>query len=227
MCVLKIFHTCFFKFLLAEEKKIVFNFCSAGHALCYPVTFIRVAAVDHGVEIVLPVLLGFSLIAVRYLSKPGQDLAGFFYPGIGHGPGNHGIGTESCLLMTQRGPESPYDASFLQVTDPLQEFFFGYAYLLCHNGKWLRVKGKVSLNKAYYLFVNTIYHAQLTPGSGINPIFILDGLVKSPSIQHSGRVIILSTESLRGNIGSQLCCQAGCLSLIHVQGKTKIHCQRW
>jgi hypothetical protein len=60
--------------------------------------------------------------------------------------------------------------------------------LLCHNGKWLRVKGKVSLNKAYYFFVNIIYHAQVTPGSGINPIFILDGLVKSPSIPHSGRV---------------------------------------
>jgi len=97
---LKIFHTRFFKFLLAEEKDIIINFYSARHTICYSVTFIRIVAVDHGVEVVLPVLLGFSLVAVGDLSKPGQGIAGFLYQVIGHEPGNHGIGTESCLLMT-------------------------------------------------------------------------------------------------------------------------------
>ena len=150
---LKIFHARLLKFLLAEEKSIVINFYSVGHALRYLVTFIRAAAVDHGVKVVLPVLLGFSLVAVGDLLKSGQDLTRFLYPGIGHGPGNHGIGTESCLLVTQRGPESPDDASIFQVISPAQKFFFGHADFLGQNAKGPGVKGKVSLNKAYDLFI--------------------------------------------------------------------------
>jgi hypothetical protein len=45
--------------------------------------------------------------------------------------------------------------------------------LFGHNGKWLRVKGKISLNKAYYLFVDIVYHTQVTPGPAINLVLIL------------------------------------------------------
>ncbi len=152
-CALKIFHTRLFKFLLAEEKSIVINFYSVGHALRYLVTFIRAASMDHGVEVVSPVLLGFSLVAVGDLLKPGQDIAGFLYQVIGDDPGNHGIGTESCLLMTQRGPESPDDASLFQVIGPAQKIFFGHADFLSHHGKWPPIKGKVPLDKAYDLFI--------------------------------------------------------------------------
>ena len=76
-----ILHACFLEFPFTEKQFILTDTYGFSHLLSQFDTLVPAGSVDHGVKVVMPVIMGSSLIAVADLGKFRQDPACLLYSG--------------------------------------------------------------------------------------------------------------------------------------------------